>query len=189
MGGGVAGFERLIYQGKIIYVGTSNFAGWQIAQACERASARHLLGPVSEQSTYSLVRRQIELEVIPACRDYGLGLITYAPVATGLLAAAAGIEGGVRSKERYDNAGERVRKQLDAYGALGRELGEHPADVAIAFVAANKDVTCPIIGPRTMAQLESALHAIDVSLDADTLARLDAIFPGPGGEAPEAYSW
>ena len=74
-------------------------------------------------------------------------------------------------------------------GALCRELGEHPADVAITFVVANKDVTCPIIGPRTLGQLESALHAINISLDAEILARLDAIFPGPGGEAPESYSW
>ena len=116
-------------------------------------------------------------------------MITYAPVATGLLASAAGVGGGVRSKERYENASESMRRKLDAYGALCRELGEHPADVAIAFVAANRDVTCPIIGPRTLAQVESALHAIEISLDADTLVRLDAIFPGPGGEAPEAYSW
>lgn len=182
-------FETLVQQGKIIYAGTSNFAGWQIAKACERATARHFLGPVSEQSTYSLVRRTVELEVIPACRDYGLAFIPYSPLGGGLLAAASGQGDGMRSKSQLKGAGDSMRAKLTEYAAICEEMGEHPADVAIAWVAANKDVTCPIIGPRTMAQLDSALHALTIDMTEDVLARLDKLFPGPGGEAPEAYAW
>lgn len=181
--------ETLVAQGKIIYVGTSNFAGWHIAKACESANTRGFLGPVSEQSVYSLLQRTVELEVIPACRDYGLGFIPYSPVGGGLLAAAGGEGDGVRSKSSLGNVGERMKQKLDAYAEVCRELGERPADVAIAWVAHNPDVTCPIIGPRTMAHLDGALHALEIKLTDDVLARLDEIFPGPGGEAPEAYAW
>lgn len=181
--------EMLVQQGKIIYVGTSNFAGWHIAKACERASARHFLGPVSEQSTYSLVRRTVELEVIPACRDYGLAFIPYSPLGGGLLAAATGEGDGLRSKGQLKNASDRMREKLAAYAEICKQLGDHPADIAIAWVAANPDVTCPIIGPRTMAQLDGAIHAIQINLDDEVMSRLNEIFPGPGGEAPEAYAW
>ena len=181
--------ERLVRDGKIIYVGTSNFAGWHIAKACETAKARHFLGPVSEQSTYSLLNRTVELEVIPACRDYGLGFIPYSPLGGGILAAAAGKGEGLRSSGALAAADEGTRERLQAYADLCAELGEQPADVGIAWVAANPAVTCPIIGPRTMGQLDSALHAVEISLDDEVMAKLDSIFPGPGGEAPEAYSW
>lgn len=182
-------FETLIAQGKVIYVGTSNFAGWQIAKACERARVRNFLGPVSEQSTYSLLQRSVELEVIPACRDYGLGFIPYSPLGGGLLAAAAGANDGKRSKGMLATASATRREQLASYASLCAELGEHPADVAIAWVAANPDVTAPIIGPRTLAQLESALHGLEIVLPPEMQHRLDVLFPGPGGEAPEAYAW
>ncbi len=181
--------ETLVAQGKIIYVGTSNFAGWHIAKACESASRRDFLGPVSEQSIYSLVQRTVELEVIPACRDYGLGFIPYSPVGGGLLAAAAGDGDGVRSTSSFSNVGDGMKQKLKAYADVCSELGESPADVAIAWVARNPDVTCPIIGPRTMAHLDGALRALQINLTEDVLARLDGIFPGPGGEAPEAYAW
>ena len=176
-------------QGKILYVGTSNFAGWHIAKACEKARARHFLGPVSEQSVYSLLNRTVELEVIPACRDYGLGFIPYSPLGGGLLAAAKGEAQGVRSGNALGQASEVERDKLSKYAILCDELGEHPADVAIAWVAGNPDVTSPIIGPRTQQQLDGALHALEIKLDDATLMRLDELFHGPGGEAPEAYAW
>ena len=182
-------FETLVAQGKILYVGISNYAGWQIAKACESAKNRHFLGPVSEQSTYSLLTRTVELEVIPACRDYGLGFIPYSPLGGGLLAAAAGAEDGKRSRGMLGLATERQREQLADYASLCAELGQHPADVAIAWVAANPDVTSPIIGPRTMAQLDGALRGLAIELPVEVVTRLDEIFPGPGGEAPEAYAW
>ena len=182
-------FEVLVQQGKILYAGTSNYAGWQIAKACESAKARHFLGPVSEQSVYSLVNRSVELEVIPACRDYGLGFIPYSPLGGGLLAAAGGQGDGLRSSNRLKLASEAQREQLRQYALVCKDLGELPADVAIAWVASNPAVTSPIIGPRTRQQLDSALHALEIKLDEEVLKRLDEIFPGPGGEAPEAYAW
>jgi aryl-alcohol dehydrogenase-like predicted oxidoreductase len=84
---------------------------------------------------------------------------------------------------------DKHRSKLEAYEAFCRELGERPADVAIAWLLRNPVVTSPIIGPRTREQLTGSLHSLEVKLDADSLARLDQIFPGPGGEAPEAYAW
>ena len=181
-------YDTLIQQGKVLYIGTSNFAGWQLAKACETARARHLLGPVSEQSTYSLLKRTVELEVIPSCRDYGLGFLAYSPLDGGMLATALGAE-GERSRGMLDASTAHQQSQLAAYTTICNELDEKPADVAIAWVAANPDVTSPIIGPRTMQHLDSALHAISIELSPEVLKQLDEVFPGPGGEAPEAYAW
>jgi len=176
--------DLLIQQGKVLYVGGSNFPGWYIARANERAKHRHLLGLVSEQSVYNLTQRAIELEVVPACRAYGMALTVYSPVGAGLL-AGAGDEG---MRRRFSQSKGR-EDQLDRYARLCADLGEAPAEVAIAWVRCNPDVTAPIIGPRTMQHLESALHACEIELDPQVLQKLDAIFPGPGGEAPEAYTW
>lgn len=176
--------DLLIQQGKILYVGSSNFPGWYIARANEIAKQRHLLGLVSEQSIYNLAQRTVELEVIPACREYNMAFAVYSPVGAGLLAGAE--DGGMRRRMAQS---EEHKDQLDQYAALCTELGEAPAEVAIAWVKSNPHVTAPIIGPRTMEHLESALHAMEIELDADVMGRLDKIFPGPGGEAPEAYTW
>jgi aryl-alcohol dehydrogenase-like predicted oxidoreductase len=184
-------FEVLVQQGKIIYVGTSNFAGWHLARACEQAARRGFLGPVSEQSKYSLVERTVELEVVPACQAYGLGLIPYSPLASGTL-ARAGRRGGAQGRRAgkwAQDVEERHGSKLEAFGRLCAELGEEPADVAIAWLLANPAVTAPIIGPRTREQLDGAQRALEVTLSADVLAKLDAIFPGPGKPAPEAYAW
>jgi aryl-alcohol dehydrogenase-like predicted oxidoreductase len=182
--------EQLVQAGKVIYVGSSNFAGWHIAQACETARARHFMGLVSEQSLYNLSARTIELEVIPACRTYGLGLIPWSPLAGG------GLAGGVptategrRTENQRQEFYKKNQSKLEAYEALCKELGEQPAHVALAWLLHNPVVTAPIIGPRTVAQLEDTMRALDIELTAETLARLDAIWPGPGGEAPEAYAW
>jgi aryl-alcohol dehydrogenase-like predicted oxidoreductase len=183
-------FEVLVTQGKVLYVGSSNFAGWHIAQANGAAAARHFLGLVSEQSLYNLTARTIELEVVPACRAYGLGLIPWSPLAGGLLGGALGtLAEGRRASDRQRQAIERRRPQLEAYEALCREVGETPADVALAWLLHQPAVTAPIVGPRTMDQLTGSLRALDLTLGAETLERLDRIWPGPGGEAPEAYAW
>jgi len=183
-------FEVLVAQGKVLYAGSSNFAGWHIAQATAAAAARHFLGLVSEQSLYNLTARTIELEVIPSCRAHGVGLIPWSPLAGGLLGGALGkITEGRRASERQRAAIEQRRAQLEAYEALCRERGESPADVALAWLLHQPAVTAPIIGPRTMEQLTGSLRALEVRLDAETLERLDRIWPGPGGEAPEAYAW
>ncbi len=182
--------EQLVREGKVLYVGSSNFAGWHIAKAQAAADRRNFLGLVSEQSIYSLRNRNIELEVIPAARDYGLALLPWSPLAGGLL---CGIlekrDEGRRTREELLASAERLRPQIEAYEAICKQIGQRPADVALAWVLANPDVTAPIIGPRTLEQLEQNVRVLDLQLDDDVLDRLDEIWPGPGGEAPEAYAW
>ncbi|MCS6995147.1 MAG: aldo/keto reductase [Anaerolineales bacterium] len=182
--------ETLVAQGKVLYIGSSNFAGWHIAKANETAKARHFLGLVSEQSLYNLKDRMVELEVIPACRDYGLGLIPWSPLAGGLLGGALEkLEQGRRASEDKQKQINELRPQLEKWEAFCRELGERPADVALAWLLANPVVTAPIIGPRTLEQLTGSLRALSLQLDEAVLKKLDEIWPGPGGEAPEAYAW
>ncbi len=156
--------EQLVAAGKVVYVGSSNFAGWQIAQANARAAARHFLGLVSEQSLYNLSARTVELEVLPACRAHGVGVIPWSPLAGGLLGGALQkAKEGRRASERLQKSVERYRAQLETYEGLCRELGESPADVALAWLLANPAVTAPIIGPRTMEQLTGSLRALEIA--------------------------
>jgi aryl-alcohol dehydrogenase-like predicted oxidoreductase len=182
--------EVLVTQGKILYVGSSNFAGWHIAQANDTAAARGFFGLVSEQSIYNLMTREIELEVLPAAIDYGVGIIPWSPLQGGLL-------GGVLRKEREGRrrqAGrakesiERNRDQIEKYEIFCEELGEEPATVALAWLLHQDGVTAPIVGPRTLGQLDDAQRALALELDSNALARLDAIFPGYK-PAPEHYAW
>jgi aryl-alcohol dehydrogenase-like predicted oxidoreductase len=183
-------FAALQNQGKIVYVGSSNFAGWDIATACQEASKRGLTGLVSEQSIYNLKNRMLELEVIPACRHYGLGLIAYSPLAGGLLSGALQKEKqGRKASEEAQKDIEKNRDLLTRYEKLCTKLGEPPAVVALAWLLHQPVVTAPIIGPRTVEQLESAVKATELSLSKDVLQKLDEIFTGPGGEAPQAYAW
>jgi aryl-alcohol dehydrogenase-like predicted oxidoreductase len=183
-------FDNLGKQGKIVYVGSSNFAGWDIATACQEASKRGMMGLVSEQSIYHLNNRMVELEVVPACRHYGLGLIPWSPLGGGLLGGALEkIEAGRRSSENFVEQVEAIREKLQKYEDLCREIGHPPGEVSLAWLLHNPVVTAPIIGPRTMEQLESAVRATEIVLDDEVLALLDEIFPGPGGEAPKAYAW
>lgn len=183
--------EVAVAQGKILYAGSSNFAGWHIAQAQAAASERNFIGLVSEQSIYNLLVRSVELEVLPAAEHYGLGIIPWSPLHSGIL-------GGVirKSKEdgnrRFDGwvaeTAEKHRAQLEQYEALAAELGQEPGDIALAWLLAQPAVTAPIIGPRIMAHLDAAVRALDLHLDDKTLAHLDEIFPGHK-PAPEDYAW
>ena len=183
--------ELLVQQGKVLYVGSSNFAGWHIARANEAAARRDFLGLVSEQSKYSLVERTIELEVLPACAAYGMGVIPYSPLASGALAGAGrrASKGGRREGQWAQAELARHRPKLEAFERFCGELGEEPADVALAWLLANPVVTGPIIGPRTREQLDGGLRALDIQLDPKQLSALDELFPGPGKPAPEAYAW
>jgi aryl-alcohol dehydrogenase-like predicted oxidoreductase len=182
--------EVLVAQGKILYVGSSNFAGWHIAQANDTAAARGFFGLVSEQSLYNLFSRTVELEVLPAAIEYGVGVIPWSPLEGGLL-------GGVLKKEREGRrrvagrakqAIEEHHDQIAAYEDLCDELGEEPANVALAWLLHQDGVTGPIIGPRTLAQLDDAQRAVTLRLDDDVLKRLDDLFPGYQS-APEHYAW
>jgi aryl-alcohol dehydrogenase-like predicted oxidoreductase len=182
--------EQLVREGKIVYVGSSNFAGWHVAQAQEAARSRNFLGLVSEQSLYNLNERMVELEVIPACEAYGIGLIPWSPLGRGLLAGALQSDNvGRRADADLKQEVVQSRHKLEAYEALCARIGESPADVALAWLLHQRAVTAPIIGPRTMEQLEEAMRALSLSLGSDILKELDELFPGPGGPAPESYAW
>jgi len=182
--------EVLVQQGKVLYVGSSNFAGWHIVQANEAAKARHFMGLVSEQSKYNLTERTVELEVLPVCKAYGLGVIPWSPLAGGLLGGALQkVKEGRRAEEHVQKEIEEKRDKLEAWENFCKEMGEKPADVALAWLLHNPAVTAPIIGPRTMEQLIGSLRALELKLDEAVLKKLDGIWPGPGGEAPEAYAW
>ncbi len=181
--------EQLVAAGKVLYVGSSNFAAWNLAQATTLAAARNSLGLVSEQSKYSLACRSVELELVPACRGLGLGLIPWSPLEGGMLAGVLQKPTEGRRANYSDDKIAKYRPQLEVYDVLCQELGETPADVALAWLLANPVVTAPIIGPRTLQQLTGSLRSLEIELSADVLTKLDEIWPGPGGEAPEAYAW
>ncbi|MFC4807767.1 aldo/keto reductase [Paenibacillus sp. GCM10023250] len=182
-------FQVHINQGKISYVGSSNFAGRDLVKAQYEAKARHRLGLVSEQHKFSLLCRLPELEVLPAAQDQGIGVIAWSPLDGGLLGGnalkASGGSRSTRSQERVDAH----RSKLEQFASLCRELGESEANVALAWTLAHPAMTAPIIGPRTLAQFQDTLRVVDIELSDETLKRLDEIFPGPGGEAPQAYAW
>ncbi|WP_375424685.1 aldo/keto reductase [uncultured Friedmanniella sp.] len=180
--------EVAVQQGKVLYVGSSNFAGWHIAQAQEAAARRNVVGLVSEQSIYNLLKREVELEVIPAAEQYGLGLIPWSPLQGGLLGGVIKkIEEGNRRNDRSEEL-ERNRDAIQGFEDLAVELGHSAAELALAWLLHQPVVTAPIIGPRTPDQLDSALGTVEIQLDASTLARLDELFPGHK-PAPEDYAW
>ena len=179
--------EQLVREGKISYVGSSNFAGWDVALAQSAASARHFLGLTSEQSLYNLTNRAVEMELVPALRHLGIGLLPYSPLSAGLLAGALETAESGRGAPVHPQL-ERHRDQLAAYEKLCRELGARPAEVALAWLLRNPVVSATLIGPRTVEELRASLGAVSVQLDAAAMERLDRIWPGPG-EAPQAYAW
>jgi aryl-alcohol dehydrogenase-like predicted oxidoreductase len=181
--------DVLRQQGKIVYVGSSNFAGWHIAKAQEAAARRNFMGLVSEQSHYNLLTRAVELEVLPACEDYGLGVIPWSPLAGGLLGGVLRkIDKGRSAADHMVKQLEKHRDQIEQYEKLCDELGEEPAYVALAWLLRQRAVTAPIIGPRTLEQLDGSMRVLDIDLDDATLARIDEIFPGHK-TAPEDYAW
>ena len=175
-------FEILVQQGKVLYVGSSNFAGWHIAKANEAAKARHFLGLVSEQCIYNLAARA-EYEVLPACEDYGMGVIPWSPLWRGLLAGVLEAEGGRRSSGMVQEALEDWRRRSRPTRSSAPS-SESRRPRWGSRVLANPVVTSPIIGPRTMEQLDGAMRALDVTLDDATMKRLDEIWPGPAGRRP-----
>jgi aryl-alcohol dehydrogenase-like predicted oxidoreductase len=182
--------ETLVRQGKVVYFGSSNFAGWHLAQAQEAAKSRHFMGLVCEQHVYNLMCRTPELEVLPAAQGYGLGFIPYSPLAGGAL--GGGATKGKGERRQHDWTKGKVlehAKKIEAYERLCAKWKEKPADVALAWLLANPVVTAPIIGPRTLEQLDGCLKALKIKLSPAQMKALDEVFPGPGGAAPEAYAW
>ncbi|MCX4915432.1 aldo/keto reductase [Streptomyces sp. NBC_00340] len=185
--------DVLVRQGKILYVGSSNFPGYKIAQANEIAARRGgTIGLVSEQCLYNLAERRAEMEVIPAAQEYGLGVIPWSPLNGGLLGGVIRkqVEGGRRASGRAADAlaDTAVRDRIQAYEDLLDKHGLEPGEAALAWLLTRPGVTGPIVGPRTAEQLESALRAVELELSQEVLDGLDEIFPGPG-PSPEAFAW
>ncbi len=180
--------DVLVQQGKVLYVGSCNFPAWGIATAQGEAKARHSMGIVSEQSVYNLCNRSLELEIFPCARHHGIAIMTYSPLAGGALAGKLS-QSGVKSRRLRQTLAPQLQERILRYEALCTEAGLAPATVALAWQLANTNVTTPIVGPRTLEQLTSYQAATELKLPPDFLAKLDEIFPGPGGEAPEAYAW
>ncbi|MFJ3228428.1 aldo/keto reductase [Streptomyces sp. NPDC086783] len=184
--------DTLVAQGKILYAGSSNFPGYKIAQADESAARRGSYGLVSEQCLYNLAERRAEMEVIPAAREYGLGVIPWSPLHGGLLGGVirkettGGRRAGGRSADALANTA--VRAQIQSYEDLLDKHGLEPGETALAWLLSRPGVTGPIVGPRTAEQLDSALRAVELELSEEVLASLDEIFPGPG-PSPEAFAW
>ena len=181
--------EQLIREGKIIYVGSSNFAGWDIAAACETASKKNMLGLVSEQSKYNLFNRFIEREVVPACQYYGVGIIPWSPLEGGLLGGVIKNLGeGRRNKNEIINKLKGNREQIEKWENFCHDFGEDSANVALAWLINQPGITSAIIGPRTLQQLETSLRALETNLGQESLLKLDTIFP-PAGQSPQYYAW
>ena len=181
--------EQLIREGKIIYVGSSNFAGWDVAATCEQAQKRGLVGLVSEQSKYNLFNRKIEREMIPACEYYGVGIIPWSPLEGGLLAGV--LKDTDKNRRKTDEITDKLQKheeQIKQWEEFCDELGEEPANVALAWLNHQRSVTCPITGPRTIGQLKSSLRVLEIKLGDEELKKLDEIFP-PAGISPQYYAW
>jgi aryl-alcohol dehydrogenase-like predicted oxidoreductase len=195
-------YDLLVQQGKVLYFGSSNYAGWHIAQAQEEARKRNFLGLVSEQSKFSLLCRQIEMEVLPACRHYGVGVIPWSPLASGLLAGISSGEGKRRKADWVKPYMERHPGRVEKWETFCKAFGQAPADVALAWTLQTPGVTAPIIGPRTMDQLTGSLRALEIKFTPEQLQKIDEIWPPAGDpgtqagskskfklESPEAFAW
>jgi aryl-alcohol dehydrogenase-like predicted oxidoreductase len=181
--------DQLVAQGKIIYVGSSNFAGWDIATANEEARRRKLFGLVSEQSKYNLFNRFIEREMVPACDYYGVGIIPWSPLEGGLLGGVLKkLDKGRRAKDEIVNKLKNNHQQIVQWEKFCDEIGEEPANAALAWLLNQPGITSPIIGPRTLQQLETSMRSLEINFNAESLAKLDVIFP-PAGQSPQYYAW
>lgn len=186
--------EQLVREGKVIYVGSSNFAGWHLARAQHFAEKRNFLGLISEQSIYNLRNRFAELDVIPAAEELGIGVIPWSPLGGGLLGGVLEkSKEGRRTRPALVESVEKLKPQIEAYETLCKEIGAGPGNVALAWLLSRPGVTSPIIGPRTMEQFKEQMEALNLKLSPETLAKLDAIWPAPGFNpgkpSPEAYAW
>jgi aryl-alcohol dehydrogenase-like predicted oxidoreductase len=190
-------FERLIDHGDLLYVGTSNFPGWGLAKYQMDALRRGMLGFVSEQAQYNLLNRYPELEVIPAAREFGIGVLPYMPLAGGLLTGKQQAPEGSRTQQVEGEYGLNLvdNEQFVAFSALCREIGEKEGTVAIAWTLANPAVSSAIVGVRTLEHLDGLDRAAELKLDPTWMAKLDEIFninrgrPLRSSEAPHAFAW
>jgi aryl-alcohol dehydrogenase-like predicted oxidoreductase len=179
--------DRFIQAGKIRYYGLSNFTGWQLTKAVHLARALNVAEPVTLQPQYSLLSREIEWEIVPACLDAGLGLLPWSPLGGGWLSGKyrrdqrpAGAtrlgDDPNRGMEAYDRRGtEQTWNVIDEVQKIAENHGVSMAEVALAWVTARPAVTSTILGARTLEQLEANLGAAGLELTAAETATLDAV--------------
>ncbi|MDH3668072.1 MAG: aldo/keto reductase [Paracoccaceae bacterium] len=178
--------EDLVRAGKVLYLGASNYAAWQIAKGLGIAEHRGWARLDVIQPMYSLVKRQAESEILPLARAEGLGVITYSPVGGGLLSGKYGPDARpgagriVTNPEYTARYGEDwVLETAGRFTALARERGHHPVTLAVAWAARHPDVTCPIIGARNAEQLAPSLAALDIDMTPELRAEISALSRAP----------
>lgn len=182
-------FGSLVGNGTIDYIGCSNFAAYQIAIGQAEAEKRHFLGLTACQTKYNLLSRLPELEVIPATQELGLGLLCWSPLQGGMLSGSLlrDIASGQRSSKYVDTLPQGRRQQLERYRELCQSFGQDEAAVSMAWLLSRPGVTAPLVGPRTVRQLEESLEVLQWQLPEELDQQLDCLFPGPGVSAPRAY--
>lgn len=173
-------FHGMIQRGDIDYLASSNFAGWNIADVQAEAKKANMFGLICEQHKYNLLNRMPELEVLPSAVNHGIGVVAWSPLEGGLLSR------NVRNRQ-IEN--EELCHRLQQFHRLSMEAGEKEDTLALAWLLSNPAVTAPIIGPRTPEQLYETVRAVEIGINDSLMKELDKIFPGPGGQAPEAYAW
>jgi aryl-alcohol dehydrogenase-like predicted oxidoreductase len=177
----LAALDELITEGKILYAGSSNFDGWEVADAAWTARGRSLAPFISEQSEWSLLARGIEREVVPACERFGIGVIPYSPLADGLLSGkyrrGERPPEGTRLAEREDVPPGDVFDQLDALDKFAADRGISLLHLAIAWLAAHHSVGTVIAGARHPQQARQNAEAASIELSAQDLAALDEVVP------------
>ncbi|GLZ78037.1 oxidoreductase [Actinorhabdospora filicis] len=188
--------ETLVTAGKVRYVGSSNFAGWHLVAAQAAADRRNFLGLVSEQCLYNLATRHVELELLPAAREHGIGVLPWSPLHGGMLSGVLRkLRDGTATRSADNRSShdlERWRSSVEGYENLAVELATDPADLGLAWLLAQPAVTAPIIGPRTVEQVSGALGALKLDLTPEILDRLDELFPPLGRDGlpgPEGWAW
>jgi len=180
--------DDLVHAGKVMYVGVSTFPAWQTMEAIAGADARGLESrPVSDQPLYHLLDRRVEREVVPLAARYGLAILPWSPLASGILSGKY-TDGAIPVGSRLHRFGvtredERFAPTLAKVQELGKvaaNAGITLLQLALGWLMAQPEVTSPIIGPRNREQLEANLSALDIELDTDTMAAIDTVVP-PGG--------
>jgi aryl-alcohol dehydrogenase-like predicted oxidoreductase len=178
--------EHLVQQGKILYPAVSNFAAWQTARALGLAEKHGWAPIVAVQPMYNLVKRQAEVEILPLAAAEGLAVLPYSPLGGGLLTGKYGIDrrpdtGRLRENEMYKTryAAPVCYEIADAFTQVAREVGHHPASLAIAWVAHHPAVTAPLVGARSVDQLATGLAATEIDMTDELYARVAALSPPP----------
>ncbi len=181
----LSALDQLIRQGKVRYIGTSTFAAWQVVESLWVSDQKNLHRFVCEQPPYNLLDRRIERELVPMAQTFGIGIIPWSPIAGGLLTGKYRKDADIPEGTRFDKAtgvlarrmGEQIWDPLTAFFAFCEASNRAPSQVALAWCMGRPGITSPIVGPRTMEQLEDNLAALDVKLTEEDLAALDKIFP------------